>query len=277
MRRTTISREQYIQRHLVIRNRLAKVYNPLVEKVIRKYYDEVAAHVRDHGVHKAQGMIHGDSVLNGMASTIQALYAIAIQLATKQNIISDTPPAVKAITASFGRGPLWLQRVLKFLEKYLLSEVVLPISDTTIRQVDELLQEALDKGWSSEETAKRLEDSELPKWRARLIVRTETVRATNVAQMVQADQSPYEMEKMWIAIEDNRTRKSHSHEGVDGERIGLYEEYSNGLRFPGDPKGGAKEVCNCRCCQGFFAKRDLSGNLVLKQRTADLDLAKLFN
>lgn len=253
------------------------MYNPLVENVIRKYYDEVAAHVRDHGVHKAQGMIHGDSVLNGMASTIQALYAIAIQLATKQNIISDTPPAVKAITASFGRGPLWLQRVLKFLEKYLLSEVVLPISDTTIRQVDELLQEALDKGWSSEETAKRLEESELPKWRARLIVRTETVRATNVAQMVQADQSPYEMEKMWIAIEDNRTRKSHSHEGVDGERIGLYEEYSNGLRFPGDPKGGAKEVCNCRCCQGFFAKRDLSGNLVLKQRTADLDLAKLFN
>ena len=190
-------------------------------------------------------------------------------MATKKPVVN---------TAQEKAFPKWLQIVFGFLDRFLLNKVVLPISQTTIAQVDEILKQGLDEGLGSAEMVKRLEDSALPEWRARMIVRTETVRATNTAQMVQASQNPYETEKMWIAIEDNRTRKSHSHAGVDGERIGIYEKYSNGLYYPGDPTGAAKEVINCRCTQGYFAKRDLNGNLVPKQhQQVELELAKLFN
>lgn len=51
--------------------------------------------------------------------------------------------------------------------------------------------------------------------------------------------------KQWDASLDNKTRKSHMK--VDGEIRELDEPFSNGLMFPGDPSGKAKEVINCRC------------------------------
>ena len=51
--------------------------------------------------------------------------------------------------------------------------------------------------------------------------------------------------KQWDSTLDARTRDSHAK--VDGEIRELDERFSNGLRFPGDPSGGAAEVVNCRC------------------------------
>lgn len=51
--------------------------------------------------------------------------------------------------------------------------------------------------------------------------------------------------KQWDATLDGRTRPSHKK--VDGEIRELDEPFSNGLMFPSDPSGGAKEVVNCRC------------------------------
>ena len=250
----------------MIRNRILKAYAPQIEKVIRDYFSATAYAVEQKGIHHAQGIVHSDHVLPGLTTVIQNLYRDAVKMATKKPVVN---------TKAF---PHWLQIVFGFLDRFLLNKVVLPISQTTIDQVDEMLKEALDKGWGTTQMVDALKNTELPAWRARLISRTETVRATNIAQMVQATQSPFETEKMWIAVEDNRTRFTHTHAGVDGERVGLYEKYSNGGYFPGDPNLPAKEVCNCRCTQGFFAKRDLDGNLVPRDpQTAELELAKLLN
>ena len=51
--------------------------------------------------------------------------------------------------------------------------------------------------------------------------------------------------KQWDSTLDGRTRSSHAR--VDGEIKELDEKFSNGLRFPSDPNGGAAEVVNCRC------------------------------
>lgn len=51
--------------------------------------------------------------------------------------------------------------------------------------------------------------------------------------------------KQWDSTLDSRTRPSHKR--VDGQIRELDEEFSNGLRYPSDPKGKASEVINCRC------------------------------
>lgn len=51
--------------------------------------------------------------------------------------------------------------------------------------------------------------------------------------------------KQWDASLDGRTRDSHRR--VDGEIRENDEKFSNGLRYAGDPNGGAAEVINCRC------------------------------
>lgn len=56
--------------------------------------------------------------------------------------------------------------------------------------------------------------------------------------------------KEWMSTLDGRTRDSHRH--MDGEKMKVGDKwhpqkFSNGLRYPGDPQGAAREVYNCRC------------------------------
>lgn len=53
------------------------------------------------------------------------------------------------------------------------------------------------------------------------------------------------VKQTWVATLDGRTR--HSHRELDGETVGLNEEFSNGCAYPGDPSGPPEEVWNCRC------------------------------
>lgn len=54
-----------------------------------------------------------------------------------------------------------------------------------------------------------------------------------------------EIKKQWVATLDGRTRRSHAH--LDGETVDYDDVFSNGCRFPGDPRGKPAEVYNCRC------------------------------
>ena len=54
-----------------------------------------------------------------------------------------------------------------------------------------------------------------------------------------------DVKKQWLAALDSRTRGSHRH--LDGEAVELDAEFSNGLKYPGDPDGPGSEIYNCRC------------------------------
>lgn len=83
--------------------------------------------------------------------------------------------------------------------------------------------------------------------------------------------------KQWDSTLDGRTRPSHRR--VDGEIRELEEPFSNGLMFPGDPAGGAKEVINCRCALLQRAKWALDDDELqtLKDRAAFFGLDKTDN
>lgn len=83
--------------------------------------------------------------------------------------------------------------------------------------------------------------------------------------------------KQWDSTLDGRTRESH--QIVDGEIRELDKTFSNGLRFPGDPWGGAAEVVNCRCALLQRAKWALDEDELetLKERAAFYGLDKTQN
>jgi hypothetical protein len=80
--------------------------------------------------------------------------------------------------------------------------------------------------------------------------------------------------KQWDSTLDGETRDSHR--AVDGEIRELDEKFSNGLRFPCDPSGGAAEVCNCRCALLQRARWALDEEEleILKERAAYFGLDK---
>lgn len=147
---------------------------------------------------------------------------------------------------------------------------------TYSRQViQSVLSKAAETGASFDEIVKQLlQNPEFNAMRARRIARTETVTAANGAAIIYANASGNEMEKIWIAVKDNRTR--HDHRQVDGSLLPIDQPFTlvnaklgeiqmmqpgvrrqpNGLDVP------AGEVVNCRCTVAFRAKRDSRGNIV---------------
>ena len=94
-----------------------------------------------------------------------------------------------------------------------------------------------------------------PYWRNRAmtVARTETIgavnagifRAAELEAEARGDVAPF---KQWIATEDKRTRPTH--DAADRQRTLMSEPFRVGgaaLMFPGDPRGPAAEVINCRC------------------------------
>lgn len=65
------------------------------------------------------------------------------------------------------------------------------------------------------------------------------------ASFERAQDMGIEMEKQWLATLDDITRDSHAL--MDGERVPLDENFSNGLEYPADPSGEPEEIYNCRC------------------------------
>lgn len=51
--------------------------------------------------------------------------------------------------------------------------------------------------------------------------------------------------KQWNSVLDGKTRPEHRK--LDGELRELDDKFSNGMKYPSDPAGGAAEVINCRC------------------------------
>ena len=79
------------------------------------------------------------------------------------------------------------------------------------------------------------------------MARTEATHANNEGTLEGYRQSDVANGKEWIATLDDRTRESHV--DLNGEIVGVDEEFSNGLDYPG-ADGPAEEVINCRCVLG---------------------------
>jgi SPP1 gp7 family putative phage head morphogenesis protein len=164
---------------------------------------------------------------------------------------------------TFGFNEEWVNMIISYFQRHLLEKAVIGVSNTTRERILNILSKATVEGWSNDKIVKELSDLTEIRGRARMITRTETVRAANYGTLIGADKYEYEVEKEWIAVLDNRTR--HSHSNVDGQRRDNSDTFSNGLQFPGDPNGGAAETINCRCSLAMVAKRDSRGRLIPKK------------
>jgi HK97 family phage portal protein len=56
-------------------------------------------------------------------------------------------------------------------------------------------------------------------------------------------------EKRW-RVNSNNPRPTHA--AINGETVGIRENFSNGLRWPGDSRGSADETAGCRCSVEFL-------------------------
>lgn len=104
------------------------------------------------------------------------------------------------------------------------------------------------------------------KYQALRIARTETTTATNYATVVAAQSSDFVLEKTWISVQDNRTRRPpksvYDHLDMNGVKVDLNQPFFTSgeeIMYPGDPSAKAGNVINCRCKVVFTVKEDENG------------------
>lgn len=158
----------------------------------------------------------------------------------------------------------------EYYRLYLLDQAVVPITNTTRKQIENILQIANQNGWGVKKTVAALKNTDITKQRAELIVRTETMKAANAGAMVGAAELGFAVQKEWVSTIDNRTRRiprdQYDHLHMNGIRVGFDERFIipstktiDAMLYPGDPAGSAGNVVNCRCTLSFIPIRDAQG------------------
>jgi len=196
--------------------------------------------------------------------TSAPIYAVLLDLYTtvgplwaNQSRLSVTRQQVKA------RMPMgFSERIIELMRQYyqldLLNEAEM-ITDYTREVIRKVLSDASLSGASINEQVRALEsNSELSGMRARRISRTETVSAANTAGLIQAKESGFAKNKIWLSVDDKRVR--HSHRNVDNVTIGIDEFFNVGgatMQNPGARKQQTglpvppSQTVNCRCTLAF--------------------------
>jgi len=149
---------------------------------------------------------------------------------------------------------------------------------TTVRQsyiqyLTQIMTKGIEEGKTmsmiSTDMTKLVKSRNFYRWQALRIARTETTAASNYAATVSSSVSGVLMDKVWVSALDARTRRepeSHfDHYHMNQVKVPLdkpFEVSGEKLMFPGDPKGSAGNVINCRCSVAQVVRRDANGNIM---------------
>jgi hypothetical protein len=147
------------------------------------------------------------------------------------------------------------------------AEKVVQISDTTKRIIRRVIRREQDAGGSYQTIAEAIRDraSDINQMRSIRIARTEVHQASTYAVNEAVRSTRVQFEREWVSMLDDRTRPEPGtkppytqwdHRKANGQRTGMNEPFivsGEALRFPGDPKGSAANVINCRCIVLYHA------------------------
>lgn len=177
-------------------------------------------------------------------------YAAQFQLSVKK----DKDPlstAVAGINVAF-RDAAKIAELAKVAQSLEVADKVTKITEHTRKLIKETIERGIADNKTKPDIAKEIASKTsgaIAKKRALVIARTETTYISSKAAEINVMDSPFELEKTWIAVRDMRTRQDHL-EMIGKKPVKKDEFFSVGgvaMRYPGDPSGGAANCVNCRC------------------------------
>jgi hypothetical protein len=195
-----------------------------------------------------------------LADVLESLYVTA-GVAYAEAMYNAIQPPKKATKEQLRAG--WRDFMRRFAVTNL-TGVLIDINKTSKDIIERIVSNGLRDGKGIPDIARSIEQSVAGIFtsRAKLIARTEMVKATNTAAMQSAATSDFMYEKKWVPATDNRTRDDHltmiNKPYIPFEQpfiVGGYE-----MDRPGDgTTAPASQICNCRCKVVFRIMRDANG------------------
>lgn len=127
--------------------------------------------------------------------------------------------------------------------------------DTAYENLKVSLVKGIEQGESIPKLSKRIKEQYEDyigknNWKAKRIAQTEVGKASNFAAQESYKQSGVVIGKEWLSSRDKRVRDAHQEQKIGQIRVELDKPFivdGEELMFPGDERGLAKNVINCRC------------------------------
>lgn len=272
-------RREYFRKIERLRAQLDKKYFTKVQKSILDQFKRFAKDVEVYGVDGAKVRLGLDLWDKEMVSIFEEMYKEAVIL-FGNSVYRSLKIEANQKSETFGFNRQWTNDVLAFLaEKGFV--LVADITSTTKDKLLKIVNDGITEGLGIDAIVKIIlsdEQIQYAAFRARRIVRTEVMRASNMGLIEGAKAHRFQMDKMWISATDSRTRRipqdEFDHLELDGVVVDQDEPFTSkskaGKSFevvaPGDISAPAGFTINCRCTIGFIPKRDLNGRLIFKPR-----------
>lgn len=234
-----------------------KQYVGPINDAIKSQISSFVKDLNSHGLGFAQSRLSGAVLNEKIGEVISSLYIRAgIAKASQVYQQISREPNKKG----FGFNAEWTNKIKDYFTMHLFDKVISRISYTTKVMISQKISQMVQQGLGIDWLAETVSNSEFTTWRARMIARTESNRAINYGAQLGAETSGFQTQKEWVAVHDDRTR--HSHYLLDGKKVGVNDEFKDGLAYPGDPNGDPAETINCRCHVEYTAQRTPQGYLI---------------
>jgi hypothetical protein len=293
------SQIQYLQQV----SALERSYIPKIIRLIKSFRQDFISDLKNNGLNTARNNLQQRVLDEKLTRLLQSIYKTAglagarrtwteLQKHVSQKDLNTLYLFYKAMhwfpkgwnydskfnkkAVGFGRNERWIAEVLRYLNLHMLG-FVQDITDTMRNDILRVLEKGIEEGWGIDDLVTELKKEGLFKARAKVIARTEIIRASNVGHATAAKDLPYEVDKKWNAARDARTR--HSHVFINGHivdengyfRVPIYKGNKptgqfDEMLYPGDPTASASNTVNCRCRVTYLPKRDANGRLVMRDR-----------
>ena len=260
IRRGRISALKEVRRQQRLRNNLEKQLYKRLTSLFRKFVRTKAYLYQEFGVFDLNTAIQdlNEEFLPTMSQhyrkIFRTIYNNANELhdkGTKEDevFVMGTSIDFEAVVTSYYTG-----RTL----------VLSGVSQRIANRVNRIITQGREENLTLDQIAKNISNKVLPitRGRAATIARTETHNAASFAnhsyyQTAQTDLG-MSVVKRWVSTSDLRTRSAHS--AANGQTRTMEEDFIVGgtpMAHAGDPKGGAKNVINCRCVIIYADEQDV--------------------
>lgn len=250
---TDKAKDQYHQVTLQLLNRLEGHFVKNFSEKINKQYRKIAQLVKQ-GIHDIDPVI--DQEVIPMKTFLRIHYRRVSVIAGKNFISNLKSEQIENFWSIADR----------YIALYAANKIT-KIQDTTKTIISKIIQKAVAEGKTNAEIAKELRRFGLidSRFRAIRIARTETLSIYNYATDQVAKNTGIKFEREWHTTKDLRTRRRKKgspfdHWVVDGQKRGQDEPFDvsgEALMFPGDPRGSAGNIVQCRCVLLYNQDRSL--------------------
>lgn len=254
----------YPQRYQRFRTSRIKVWTPKLATALRAIADHI---LQQSDIDTAIRAANGIMPMQDLASTIKTMYVDAGRIMgayAYQDVMKQGKAKAKQQKAllPIGYNEQLVNDIIQYYQTNLLNEAVIPITQNIRDYILAKLIEAQQQGLSITDVADAIEKAGFIRKRALLVARTETVKAANYGAKLGAQKTGYDMVKVWVSAQQNRTRRiprdTADHLHMNGVEAAMDEPFNvkdeTGyikMDRPGDSGAPARQVCNCRCCVSF--------------------------